>query len=54
MLDDFKPPVDLVIAEQVVLTEQDAVFLRTFEAETGAFGQLAHLVLRDGGHDGEA
>ena len=54
VLDDLKPSVDLVIAEQIVLTEQDAVFLRTLEAETGAFGQLAHLVLRDGGHDGEA
>ena len=54
VLDDLKPSVDLVIAEQIVLTEQDAVFLRTLEAETGAFGQLAYLVLRDGGHDGEA
>ena len=54
VLDDLKPSVDLVIAEQIVLTEQDTVFLRTLEAETGPFGQLAHLVLRDGGHDGEA
>ena len=53
-LDDFQPSVRLVVAEQVVLPEQDAVLLRSLEAETGPFGQLAHLVLRDGGHDGEA
>ena len=52
-LDDFQTAVHLVIAEQVVLTEQHTVLLRPLEAEARTFGQLAHLVLRDRGHDGQ-
>ena len=52
-LDNLQSPVNLVVPEQIVLTEQHAVLLRTLKAEACAFGQLAHLVLCDGGHDGE-
>ena len=52
-LDNLQSPVNLVVPEQIVLPEQHAVLLRTLKAEARAFGQLAHLVLCDGGHDGE-
>ena len=52
-LDNLQSPVNLVVPEQIVLPEQHAVLLRTLKAEARALGQLAHLVLRDGGHDGE-
>ena len=52
-LDNLQSPVNLVVPEQIVLSEQHAVLLRPLKAEARALGQLAHLVLRDGGHDGE-
>ena len=52
-LDNLQSPVNLVVPEQIVLSKQHAVLLRTLKAEARALGQLAHLVLRDGGHDGE-
>ena len=53
-LDNLQSPVNLVVAEQIVLSEQHAVLLRTLKAEARALGQLAHLVLCDGGHNSES
>ena len=52
-LNDFQPSICLVVAEQVVLSEQNAVLLRSLESEACAFGQLTHLILCDRGYDGE-
>ena len=52
-INDFQPSICLVVAEQVVLSEQNAVLLRPLESEACAFGQLTHLILCDRGHDGE-
>lgn len=46
-------PSVFVVAEQVVLSEQNAVLLRPLESEVCAFGQLTHLILCDRGHDGK-
>ena len=53
-LDHFQALPGLVVAIEVVLPEEDAVFLGALEAEAGAFGDFAHFVLCDGGHDGKA
>ena len=49
-----KAPAVLSIAENAAVAENNIVFYRLLVAELDAAGQLAQLVLRDAGHDGEA
>ena len=49
-----EPPAVLSVSEDAAVAENNIVFYRLLVAELDAARQLAQLVLRDAGHDGEA